>query len=66
MTMQNGDLTTLSLDVDPEHAPGQKKIPNARGRAGMKAEANCKRHAIFPTFSTTTFAANPRKMPNAV
>ena len=49
-----------------QYIPGQKKMPRARGTAGMKADPSCKRQAIFPVFSTITLAANPIKIPNAV
>jgi hypothetical protein len=46
--------------------PGQKKMPMAKGTAGINAEPSCKRQAILPVFSTITLAANPMKMPKAV
>jgi hypothetical protein len=45
---------------------GQNQIPKTKGTAGMKAEPNCKRHAILPTSLTIRFAVVPRKMPKAV
>jgi hypothetical protein len=45
-----------------------KKYPNRRRRRlqeGLQGWS-CKRHAISPTYSTTTLVANPRNIPNAV
>lgn len=41
-------------------------MPMARGTAGINADPSCKRQAIFPVFSTTRFAADPRNIPKAV
>lgn len=45
---------------------GTKKMPSASGKAGIKAEPSCRRHAILPVSMTAALAQKPRKMPKAV